>query len=77
MSAFENAPDHFGEYPHDLNEAFSAVELERAADLRGSVPPTRRGLSRVFDQCPHSPACPSVKICIEEIAWYVRHRTNL
>lgn len=77
MSAFENVPDPSGEYPYDPAEKFSDDELARAAELRTSVPAVRRGRSNVFDQCPHTPACPNVKVCIEEIAWYLRHRTNL
>lgn len=77
MSTFENTPDASGEYPYDAFEKFSEHELARAADLRATVPATRRGFSKVFDQCPHTPACPNVRVCIEEIAWYLRHRPEL
>jgi hypothetical protein len=63
---------------HDASdESYSLEELERARDLRKSVPPTRRGRTTVFDQCPHTPACPTLAECIENIAWYLRHRKEI
>ncbi len=60
-------------------ETFSAEELRRAQQLRQTVwpdPETRLKLNR-DDQCPHQPMCPSLQVCVEDIAWYLRHRTAL
>ena len=68
--------DHSVEYPYDPREKFSSDELTAALDLRSSVEGKRRP-GGVIDQCPHTPACPTVDVCIEEIAWYLRHKTQL
>lgn len=64
--------------PSRSAETFSAEELAAARRLRRSVwpdPETRRKLNR-DDQCPHQPMCLSVQVCIEEIAWWLRHRAE-
>ncbi len=70
-------PLAFGEYPYDPAEKFSLDDLSTAARLRQSHPKTRRGDSMIFDQCPHTPACSTVAVCIEEIAWYLRHKHEI
>lgn len=67
----ENSPEH----PFDASETFTADELARARELREMVGP--RKVDERIDSCPHTPPCPSVKICIEEIAWYLRHKAEL
>ncbi len=62
-------------WPYDPTEVFSAEELERARQLRLEVGPQKVGDR--LDSCPHTPACPSVSICIEEIAWYLRHKFEI
>lgn len=68
-------PDRLGEYPYDPTEMFSADELAAARQLRESVGPVKVG-DRI-DSCPHTPACLNVYVCIEEIAWYLRHKSEL
>lgn len=72
-------PNDRGEYPYDPRESFTPEELERALELRnrfGPDPATIRETGRT-DHCPHRPACPSVQVCVEEIAWYLRHQAEL
>lgn len=54
---------------------FTVEELEYAAALRQSVSPAPDVRRR--DRCPHTPACSSIEVCIEAIAWYLRHRAEL
>ncbi len=68
-------PNANGEYPYDASEKFSAGELERARDWRTEVGP--RTVGDRTDSCPHTPACPNARVCIEEIAWYLRHKREL
>jgi len=60
-------------------ETFTAEELATALALRQSVTPDRETVRRLNrrDQCPHQPACASLPICVERIAWYLRHRQEL
>ncbi len=67
-------PNSQGEWPYDATEHFSREELAQAVYWRGHFCPTIRGRS---DHCPHTPPCPNVPICLEEIAWYLRHRQEL
>lgn len=63
------------EFPFDPKETFSAEEIERARELRDLVGPVKT--KDRFDSCPHTPPCPTEAICLEEIAWYLRHKTEL
>lgn len=73
--------NHFanGEYPYDPAETFSAAEIDDAKRWRLLATPdrmTRKQLGRT-DNCPHQPQCPNVRVCLEEIAWYLRHQKEL
>lgn len=57
-------PNADGEWPYDPTEAFTVDDIEVAASWRG-------------DTCPHAPPCPTVQVCVEEVAWYLRHRREL
>ena len=73
----ESIPPESGSVIYDMAEdepPFEEWELERAVDLR------RRGHARVGsrgDICPHTPMCPNDEICIENIAWYLRHQQEI
>lgn len=60
--------------PHE--PPFTEAELAHALKLRQSVTPDRRTTRRT-DQCPHTPACEGVDMCIERIAWYLRYQTAI
>lgn len=63
------------EWPYDPSETFSADEITEAYRLRRFVTPAP-GLKR-RDSCPHLTPCPSVRVCVEEIAWYLRHQVEI
>ena len=63
------------EHPYDPSEVFSAEEIGEAARLRRMVSPDTAIRRR--DHCPHVPPCPSVRVCLEEIAWYRRHQRDI
>ena len=65
-------PNTAGEYPYDPSERFSVEEREAAGRLRKDVKPDPDG-----SKCPHTPRCPSVNVCLEEIAWYLRYRRDI
>lgn len=56
-------------------ETFTEDELQQAAALRQSVTP--HASLRRRDRCPHRVPCENTKACIEEIAWYLRHRREI
>ncbi len=61
-------PEASGEWPYDPSEPpFTEAELENAREWR------TRGS---HDTCPHTPGCPTVAVCVDEIAWYLRHRVE-
>lgn len=64
-----------GEWPYDPTETFSGDELAEAYRLRRFVTPASTLKRR--DSCPHTPACPNARVCIEEIAWYLRHQAEI
>ena len=65
-----------GEHPFDPTEQFSVEELQSALEWRQSIQPSDLRTHR-RDLCPHRPPCPTVAVCVEEIAWYLRHRKDL
>lgn len=73
----EIVPDGQGGYLWNPTETFTEAELEHATDLRQRCRPTLRKETGQFDRCPHTPACEDVLICIERIAWFVRHWREL
>lgn len=64
-----------GEWPYDPAETFSEAELAEAYRLRKFVTPAPTLRRR--DSCPHPQPCPNVRVCIEEIAWYLRHKAEI
>ncbi len=56
-------------------ETFTEDELHHAAALRSSVTPAQNIRRR--DRCPHRTPCPNTRVCIEEIAWYLRHQREI
>lgn len=64
-----------GEWPYDPTETFSQDELTEAYRLRRFVTPSPSLKRR--DSCPHLTPCPNVRVCVEEIAWYLRHQTEI
>lgn len=59
-------PDGDGGYLWNPDEPpFSDVELEHAADLLARSDKKRR--------CPHQPECDNAVLCIENVAWFIRH----
>jgi len=68
-------PNTAGEWPYDSSEHFTEDEYAEALRLRTTV--TSASDLRRRDDCPHTPPCPNVRICLEEIAWYLRHRVEL
>lgn len=57
---------------------FSPAELEHAADLLSRNRMGRRPENGgKMDRCPHTPECPNVIICIEEVAWFIRHHEEI
>lgn len=70
-----SSPNTAGEWPYDSSEVFSVDELTEAARLRQRVTPLHNLKRR--DSCPHTPPCPGARVCIEEIAWYLRHRKDI
>ena len=54
-------PAASGEYPYDPTETFTEDEIAAAAEWLYKRP------------CPHTPACPTARVCVEEFAWYLRH----
>lgn len=63
------------EYPYDPTEVFSGAELAEAARLRKFVTP--HPSLRRRDHCPHATPCPNGRVCVEEIAWYLRHQQRI
>jgi len=63
------------EWPFDPTETFTGEELARAYELRRFVSPAPTLKRR--DHCPHVPPCPNARVCIEEIAWYLRHQAEI
>ncbi len=70
MSLSDEQPSQWG-----LTERFSQEELQDAMDLRDKIQPDP--YLRRRDQCPHTELCPNVAMCIEAIAWYLRHRDEI
>lgn len=67
--------DAEGDWSED-EPAFTEAELEHALDLRQRVTPdpsVAHQLGRA-DRCPHQPECESLTVCVERIAWYLRHQ---
>lgn len=65
--------DANGEYPYDAAETFTIEDIDKAKHFRSYVKP-RIGRP---DHCPHDPRCPNVTVCLEEIAWYIRHMREI
>lgn len=63
-----------GEWPY-VPETFSAEELAEAYRLRRFVTPAPTLKRR--DHCPHATPCPNGRVCVEEIAWYLRHQAEI
>ena len=69
--------NHSAEYEYKPFERFTDAELDDARFWRAQYcEPDARYTTR-RDRCPHSPPCPSERVCVEEIAWFLRHRTEL
>lgn len=66
-------PDATGQWPYDPTETFTADDLAEAAVWRAQ----KRRVGLRHDPCPHTPMCPSERACLEEMAWYLRHRREL
>lgn len=62
------SPRPSGEWPYDPHETFSEAELDHAQWWR---------IHGAHNTCPHQPACPTLAVCVEEIAWYLRHRIEI
>lgn len=62
-------PDENGEYPYDPTETYSDEDLARAKHFRMMFKPSHGRP----DRCPHAPVCPNMRVCLESIAWYLRH----
>ena len=65
QAAARLTPTASGEYPYDPTETFTEDEIADAAAWLSKRP------------CPHTPACPTARVCVEEFAWYLRHRAAL
>ncbi len=61
--------------PFPPHEPFTEDEMAEAHRLRRFVTPAPFLKRR--DSCPHAEACPNVRTCVEYIAWYLRHRTEI
>lgn len=71
MSDFDDV--HLNDvFPFDDEPPFTEAELQNALTWRQRVTPDPWHKRR--DQCPHDPMCPSLSYCLENIAWYFRHR---
>ena len=72
-------PNAGSEHPYDSTETFSRDELHAAFELRQRIAPDRDTILKTKrrDHCPHTPRCPNGRVCVEEIAWYLRHRVRL
>lgn len=65
-----------GEFEPDPNEPpYTQDEILEAMRWRRTWP--KRYRDGREDQCPHKTPCASVAVCLEEMAWYFRYRSQL